>query len=151
MDNEVITNPPLIPALTVHDAARAIAFYQQAFAATEVYRLTDPESGKIGYAELLINGSTITLSDEYPGFDRNPKTLGGTSVRFNLMVDDVEASVERASAAGADVVMPPSDQFHGHRSATICDPFGHRWMFLKQIEKVAPEEMQRRWDAMVSK
>jgi PhnB protein len=36
----------LIPALSVHDGAEAIAFYQQAFGATELYRLIDPESGQ---------------------------------------------------------------------------------------------------------
>jgi PhnB protein len=151
MINEVITYPPLIPALTVNNAVEAIAFYKVAFGATESYRLVDPESGKIGYAELLLNGSIISLSDEYSGFDLNPRALGGTSVRLILMVDDVDASVERANAAGAEVVKQPSDQFHGHRSATICDPFGHKWMFVKQIEKVTPEEMQRRWDKMVEK
>jgi PhnB protein len=149
--NNSTTYPSLIPALTVNNAVEAIAFYKEAFGATESYRLIDPESSKIGYAELLLNGSIISLSDEYPGFDPNPKALGGTSVRLILMVEDVDALVLRACNAGAKVVMQPSDQFHGHRSATICDPFGHKWMFVKLIEKVSPDEMQRRWDAMVKK
>jgi PhnB protein len=150
MNNPAITYPPLIPALAVHDAEQAIAFYQQAFEAKELYRLIDPESGKIGHAELLINGCLIELSDEYPSFNKTPQTLGGTAVKFTLMVDDVDASVARASAAGATLVRPPSDEFYGHRSATVRDPFGHEWMLQKEIEKVTPEEMQRRWDAMVT-
>jgi PhnB protein len=149
MNNPAITYPPLIPALAVHNAEQAIAFYQKAFEATELYRLIDPESGKIGHAELLINGSLIELSDEYPAFNKTPQTLGGTAVKLTLMVNDVDALVDRASAAGATIVMPPSDQFYGHRSATVRDPFGHEWMLQKEIEKVTPEEMQRRWDAMV--
>lgn len=144
-----IIYPPLIPALTVHDGTQAIAFYQQAFGATELFRLVDPESGKIGHAELLINGSSISLSGEYPGFNHTPQTLGGTSVRLALMVDDVDAWVERASSAGATVVRPPNEQFYGHRSASIQDPFGHVWMIQKEFEKITPEEMQRRWDTMV--
>jgi PhnB protein len=139
----------LIPALAVHDGAKAIAFYQQAFGATELYRLIDPESGKIGHAELTINGSTISLSDEYPTFNKTPLALGGTAVKFSLMVDDVDAWVDRSSAAGAIVVRPPSNEFHGHRSATVRDPFGHEWMLQQEIEKVSPAQMQRRWDAMV--
>lgn len=150
MNNPAITYPPLIPALAVHDAEQALAFYKQAFEATELYRLIDPESGKIGHAELLINGSLIELSDEYPSFNKTPQTLGGTAVKFTLMVDDVDASVACASAVGAIVVRPPSDEFYGHRSATVRDPFGHEWMLQKEIEKVTPEEMQRRWDAMVA-
>jgi PhnB protein len=149
MNNNTPSYPPLIPALAVHDAVKAIAFYQQAFDATELYRLIDPESGGVGHAELLINGTMIMLADEYPAFNKTPQTLGGTAVKFSLMVDDVDASVARASSAGATVVRPPSDEFYGHRSATVRDPFGHEWMLQKEIEKVAPEEMQRRWDEMV--
>jgi PhnB protein len=149
MNNSAVSYPHLIPALAVHDGAKAIAFYQQAFEATELYRLIDPESGKIGHAELLINGSLIMLADEYPAFNKTPQTLGGTAVKLTLMVDDVDAIVDRARDAGATVIMPPSDQFYGHRSATIRDPFGHEWILQKEIEKVSPAEMQRHWDAMV--
>jgi PhnB protein len=151
MDNSTASYPHLIPALAVHDAKQAIEFYQKVFDAIELYRLTDPESGKIGHAELLIGGSMIMLSDEYPAFNKTPQTLGGSAVKFALMVDDVDASVDRTSAAGAIVVRPPNDEFYGHRSATIRDPFGHEWMLQKEIEKVSPEEMQRRWNEMVKK
>jgi hypothetical protein len=46
--NNITEYPPIIPALTVHDAVQAIAFYQQAFNAIELYRPIDPESGKVG-------------------------------------------------------------------------------------------------------
>jgi len=149
MNNPNFSYPSLLPALAVHDATEAIAFYQQAFEATELFRLIDPESGKVGHAELLINGSMFMLSDEYPAFNKTPQALGGTAVKLVLMVDDVDVSVARANAAGAIVVIPPSDQFYGYRSATVRDPFGHEWMFQQEIEKVTPVEMQRRWDAMV--
>jgi uncharacterized glyoxalase superfamily protein PhnB len=149
MNNSALSYPSLIPALAVHNGAQAIAFYQQAFGAKELYRLIDPDSGKVGHAELSINGMMIMLSDEYPAFNKSPLTLGGTAVKLALMVDDVDAIVGRARDAGATVIMPPSDEFYGHRSATIRDPFGHEWMLQREIEKVSPEEMQRRWDAMV--
>jgi PhnB protein len=149
MNNSTIAYPPLIPYLAVHDAAKAIAFYQQAFEAIELNRLIDPESGKIGHAELLINGTMFMLADEYPAHNKTPQTLGGTTVKLTLMVEDVDAIVDRASAAGATVVMSPSDQFYGHRSASVRDPFGHEWMLQKEIEKVIYEEQQRRWNEMV--
>jgi PhnB protein len=151
MNNSNSSYPALIPYLAVHDPKQAIEFYQKAFEATELYRLVDPESGSIGHAELLINGSMIMLADEYPAFNKTPQTLGGTSVRLTLMVDDVDNTVERASAAGATITMPPEDQFYGHRSATVRDPFGHEWMLQKENDKVEPAEMQRRWDEMVKK
>ena len=149
MNTMPLSYPPLIPMFAVHDAAEAIEFYKTAFGATELYRLIDPESGKIGHTELMLNGSLVMFSDEYPQHNKTPRTLGGTSMTLCLMVDDVDATVARATAAGATVTKPPSNQFYGHRSATVRDPFGHEWMLQREIEKVSPTEMQRRWDAMV--
>jgi uncharacterized glyoxalase superfamily protein PhnB len=141
--------PPLSPALTVNDGAAAIEFYKRAFRATERSRLVDPESGKIGHAELTINGALIILSDEYPQFNKSPRTLGGTAVKLGLMSADVDADFDRAVKAGAEVLRPLTNEFYGHRSGTLRDPFGHEWTISEEIEKVSPEEMQRRWNAMV--
>ena len=43
---------------------------------------------------------------------------------------------------------PAADQFYGERSGTVRDPFGHEWNIGHEIEKLAPAEMQRRYDAM---
>ncbi|MFZ4596859.1 MAG: VOC family protein [Verrucomicrobiaceae bacterium] len=142
--------PSLMPYFAVSDGAGAMEFYKLAFGATELYRLVDPQSGKIGHAEMMLNDHVIMLSDEYPQHCPTPQTLGGTTMRLCLMVDDVDASVERARAAGATVTMEPKDQFYGHRSAQVRDPFGHEWLLQHEIERVLPDEMQRRWDAMVA-
>jgi uncharacterized glyoxalase superfamily protein PhnB len=57
----------------------------------------------------------------------------------------------RAVAAGATMVMPPTDQFYGERSCRLRDPFGHAWLLGHSIEKVDPEEMQRRYTAMMAR
>lgn len=142
--------PILSPYLTVLDAAKAIEFYKVAFGATELFRLHDQASGRVGHAELLIYGGLLMLSDENPAWhNKSPSTLGGTAVKLCLMVDDVDATVEKAKDAGATVTMPPMDMFYGFRSGSISDPFGHEWMIQREIEKVSPEEMQVRWDAML--
>lgn len=143
--------PPLAPAIAVVGAARAIEFYKAAFGAVERYRITDPISGKVGHAELLINGGLLMLADEFPPMNKSPQTLGGTSVRLSLMVDNVDAVTAQAAAAGASVTRPPADQFYGHRSASILDPFGHEWSLQKEIESVSAEECQRRWNESVRK
>jgi len=149
MNTTPLDYPVLSSYLTVHDGAQAIAFYQAAFGATERFRLTDPSNGKVGHAELTIQGNLVMLSDEYPEWGRaSPKTLGGTPVSFCLLVENADAAIGRAVAAGAVVKMPVADQFYGFRSGTVVDPFGHEWMLQHEVEKVAPEEMQRRWDAM---
>lgn len=142
--------PTLTFSIAVPDAARAIEFYQRAFGAVELYRLVDPETQKIGHAELTVGDSLFMVSDEYPAFNKTPQRLGGVSARFVLMVDDVDATVARAVAAGAQVKRPPKDQFYGFRSAGIIDPAGHEWMVQKQLETLTPTEMQARWNSMVS-
>jgi len=135
--------------LRLRDAAKAIEFYAKAFGATEKFRLTEP-SGRIGHAELELGGTTLMLSDEYPEFGiYGPQSIGGTSFMLHLHVDDADALIARAAAAGATIVRPATDQFYGERSGTVRDPFGHEWILGHAIEEVAPEEMQRRYDAMM--
>lgn len=143
--------PSFSPYITVHDATQAIAFYHAAFGATERFRLADESSGKIGHAELDLQGSLLMLSDENPAWNKSPQTLGGTSVKFCLMVENADAAIAKAVAAGATPLMPAGDQFYGFRSGSVRDPFGHEWMLQHEIEKVSPEEMQKRWSAMLGK
>ncbi|MGI9051304.1 MAG: VOC family protein [Ilumatobacteraceae bacterium] len=44
-----------------------------------------------------------------------------------MLVDDVDAWVTRAAAAGATVTMPVADMFWGDRYGIVEDPFGHDW------------------------
>jgi PhnB protein len=135
------------PFLMVRDAARAIAFYQQVFGATELMRLNGP-GGKVAHAEIKIGNSLIMLADEFPEWgNRGPQTLGGTPVFLALYVADVDALAERAVAAGARVLIPVADQFYGDRSGRLEDPFGHIWVIATHKEDVTPEEMQRRFEA----
>lgn len=135
--------------LRLRDAARAIDFYSEAFGAVEKFRLTEP-NGRIGHAELALGETTLMLSDEYPEFGiYGPESVGGTSFTLHLHVDDADALIRRAVLAGATVVRAAADQFYGERSGTIRDPFGHEWNIGHEIEQVSPEEMQRRYDAMM--
>ena len=139
----------LFAYIRIQDAGKAIDFYQRAFGAREKFRLTEP-GGRIGHAELDFGGTTLMLSDEFPEYGiRGPQSLGGTSLTIHLHVDDADALIQRAVAAGASVVRPAQDQFYGERSGTVRDPFGHEWNIGHEIEKLAPEEMQRRYDAMM--
>lgn len=134
------------PYLIVKGAEEAIAFYIAAFGAEERYRLTDPETGKIGHADLGIGGATIMLADEHPDFGAfSPATLGGTPVKLHLSVPDSDATVAEAERAGATVLRPVQDQMYGERSGMIVDPFGHQWFIGTLIAEVSPEEMQARY------
>jgi|SRR5436305_10151210 len=139
------------PYLTVHDAAKAIDFYKRAFDATEVVKMDGPP-GKIGHAELRIGDSIIMLSDEFPGASvRSPKSLGGTTASVFLYVKDIDASFNKAVAAGAKSEQPPTDMFWGDRFGKLSDPFGHSWAMATHKEDVAPEEMKRRTQEFMTK
>lgn len=140
----------LFAYIHVHDARAAITYYQEAFGATEKFRLTEP-GGRIGHAELDFGGATLMLSDEYPEYQiRGPRSIGGAAVTLHLHVDDADATVQRAVAAGGTLEMPLADHFYGERSGAVRDPFGHRWSIGHSIEAVPPEEMQRRYDALMA-
>ncbi len=68
-----------------------------------------------------------------------------------LYFPDVDARFATAVASGASVKQPVQDQFYGDRSGTIVDPFGHVWTLATHIENVAPDEMQRRFEAEMKK
>jgi PhnB protein len=135
-------------SIIVQDAARAIDFYQKAFGAREIGRMTSPDGKKIVHAEIKIGDSPIMLSDEFLEWGtRSPLTLGGTSTAFFLYVENVDAAFQQAVDAGAKVVMPPADMFWGDRFGKLTDPFGHEWGMATHREEVSPEEMKKRGDA----
>jgi PhnB protein len=149
MDSQMVKT--LVPYLVAKDAKRALEFYCKAFGAVEVFRMVDPGDGRIGHAELTIGDSRFMLADEYPDFGAvSPDTIGGTPVTLHLSTQTVDADVKQAVAAGALLLRAPKDQSFGERSATVQDPFGHRWMLSQTIEKITPAEMQARWDADTS-
>lgn len=132
--------------LTVDDAAKAIDFYAQAFAATELYRL--PMGDRIGHAEIMIGDTHIMLSDEFAGMNvKGPNARGGPTAAFMIYVEDADAAFARAIKAGARADRAVENQFWGDRMGSVIDPFGHKWSLATHVEDVPPEEMQKRMAA----
>jgi PhnB protein len=89
------------------------------------------------------------LADEFPEMGvRSPQSFGGSPVGIHIYVSDVDAIADQAVGAGAKLLRPVADQFYGDRSATLEDPYGHRWFFATHKEDVSPEEMRRRFEEM---
>jgi len=134
----------LTPYLIVNDANAAIAFYRKAFGASELFRFDAP-GGKIGHAEMRFGDSVIMLADECPEMKaRSPQHYGGSPVTLMFYVEDVDAVVAGALAAGAMLLRPVANQFYGDRSGAIADPFGHQWNIATHIEDVPPDELHKR-------
>ncbi|MGW5431697.1 VOC family protein [Streptomyces sp. NPDC004059] len=133
----------VVAHIMVDGAADAIDFYARAFGAEELFRLEAPD-GRIVHAEVRIQGSTIMLGDAEGPLFRAPTAIGGTTVGLHVFVEDVDALARRAAAAGAEVLQPPADQFHGDRTTMVKDPYGHVWIFLTHLEDLTPDEVARR-------
>jgi len=131
------------PHLVCAGAADAIEFYKKAFNAVEVGRLPGPQ-GRLMHAAIRIGDSHVMLVDEMPEWGAfGPKSLKGSPVTIHLYVEDVDAFVARAVAAGAKITMPVADMFWGDRYGKIEDPFGHYWSVATHIRDVTPEEMKQ--------
>jgi PhnB protein len=133
-----------IPHLIVSDGPAALKFYLEVFGATEGDSMMAPDGKRLMHGEIVLDGHTLFLSDEFSaaegGTCKMPQTLGGTSVRITLSVDDADALVERAVAHGATVLMPVQDMFWGARYGKIVDPFGHEWGINQQLKELSKEE-----------
>lgn len=135
------------PYLIIKGAAKAIDFYKDIFGAKERMRMEAP-GGKIGHAELAIGDAVIMLADEWPEMGcKGPEAPGASPVSLLIYVEDVDATTERAVAAGASVKQPPKDEFWGDRMGTVIDPFGHVWLVATHVEDVAEDELHRRAEA----
>src|SRR2546428_932100 len=88
------------PFLVLKDAHRAIEFYKRAFGAEERFRMPTPD-GQVAHAELQIGDSVVMLSEAI----QEPVT----SASMYLYVPNVDTVCQRAVAAGAEAVMPPTD------------------------------------------
>jgi len=139
------------PHLVCAGAADAIEFYKKAFNAVEVGRLAGPQ-GKLMHAMLRIGDSGVMLVDEFPEWGSfGPKSLKGSPVTIHLYVDNVDAVVKRAVAAGAKITMPVDDMFWGDRYGKLEDPFGHHWSVATHIRDVSPDEMKQAMTAAANK
>lgn len=119
------------PMLSVRKGANALAFYKAAFGASELFRL-DSDTGEV-VAQLAVGEAHFWVADESPeNLNFSPESIGGSSARMVMTVDDPHAAFDRAVAAGAKIVWPVTDQY-GWRIGRVLDPFGHHWEIGKPL------------------
>jgi PhnB protein len=144
-----------IPHLIVSDGTAAIEFYQAAFGAEQGHTMMAADGKRVLHGDLTLDGHRFFISDEFSeaegGTLKSPQSLGGTDVRITLEVDDADALVERATKAGARVIMPVADMFWGARYGKIVDPFGHEWGINQQLQELSEDEMKAQGDEFLAK
>jgi len=120
------------PTLSVRNGAAAIEFYKKAFKAAVLMQVTSPDGDVV--AELSIGSAAFYVADESPEYGNfSPESLGGSSVRLGLLVDDPDAVAKQAISAGAREIYPVADQKYGYRLGRIADPFGHHWELYRPL------------------
>jgi PhnB protein len=134
----------LTPSLNLRGAAKALAFYQAAFNAVPRFHMPNPD-GTVSHGEFQIGDCVLMYCDEAPDWGAlSPQAVGGCPLSLNLYLPDCDAATAQAVAAGAVMLVPPTTQAWGERSAMVIDPFGYRWGICTHLEDVAPEEIARR-------
>jgi len=130
----------VLAQLSVRRGRAAVEFYKQAFGAVEVYRVGGDDQNEAVVSQLQVgDDSTFWVADESPEhLNFSPETVGGSTTRMLLIVDDPDAALARAVAAGAREIRAARDE-HGWRLGRIEDPFGHHWEIGKPLRQWPPD------------
>jgi PhnB protein len=140
----------VVAHIYVEGAAHAIAFYEKAFGAEELFRVSGKD-GKMVHGEIAICGSVVMIGDPGDGgLYGEPRKLGGCTAGLHIMVDNNQALLHRATEAGAEEVQPLTEMFYGASSCAVRDPFGHVWVLLSWKEDPDAAEIERRGAALSS-
>jgi PhnB protein len=113
------------PELWVDDPREALEFYGAAFGATVLHLVGE---GDDIVAQLGVGGAAFWIAPASSTMKRlTPRAIDGAATgRTLLVVDDPDAIVRRAVAAGATLSSDVQDE-HGWRLGRMIDPFGHEW------------------------
>jgi uncharacterized glyoxalase superfamily protein PhnB len=114
------------PVLRYDDAPGAIDFLERAFGFERV-AVHEGDAGKVVHAELRAGDGVVLVSSVGSGNPVYDRGAGRTTVYVE--VDEVDSLHERASGAGAEIVMAPTDQDYGSRDFSARDPEGNVWSF----------------------
>src|SRR4051812_21074557 len=140
----------VIPRLFCRDVAAEIEFCKATFGALERVRRPGPD-GKDAHGLVMIGPAMVMIEAEFPSVpSRAPQSDGSSPVPLYVYVEDVDATVERAVAAGAKIVFPVADQFWGDRIGWIMDPAGHVWTVATRIEETTEEQRKARAERILA-
>src|SRR5438477_12167654 len=138
----------VIPMLVCRDVSAEIDFCKTTFGAADLGRRPGPD-GNVVHALLTIGAAMIIIEGEWPTLaSRAPQADGSSPVVIFVYVEDVDAAIERAVAAGAKVLLPVKNQFWGDRTGRIIDPSGHVWTVASRIEETSASEREQRWSSI---
>jgi len=117
--------PSVSAYIMAKDGQALIDFVAAAFGATPERRID--HEGRIAHAEMRIDDSVIMLADAHGQWAPVPAWL-------HIYVPDVDATYQKALAAGGTSVQPPSQrEGDPDRRGGVADPWGNQWWISTQI------------------
>jgi PhnB protein len=126
------------PELSVRRGTAAVEFYKAAFGAVEIYRVGGTDEHEAVVAQLSLGRGSFWVADESPEHKNfSPESVGGSTVRLLLIVEDPRTVCERAVELGATEVVSVEES-HGWLLGRIEDPFGHHWEIGKPLTDWPP-------------
>ncbi|POH56845.1 VOC family protein [Arthrobacter glacialis] len=117
--------------ITVNDAEESIAFYRDALGLSVS---NDVKSGEFRWVTLSTDtqpGLGIVISEPHAGRSKadgdalQELLIKGMLPMLVFSTDDLDATFEQATAAGAEVLEEPKDQPWGPRDCAFRDPSGN--------------------------
>ncbi len=112
----------------VKDCKKAIELYENIFE-IEVIQATNLEKG-LNEAIFDIYGVRFHILDENPEYMLlAPKENEGRPIWFNITVDDIKKTFDRAVELGCSVISPITEvPTHNSLNAMFSDQFGYIWL-----------------------
>ena len=119
----------IFPILRYNDARAAIGWLCSAFGFVQIFSV--PESGPyVRHAQLKLGKNLIMVGSVRPNDGIvSPKVSGAATQMLAVFVEDPDAHFERARAAGAEILYPPTNTDFGSREYHVLDLEGHPWTF----------------------
>jgi PhnB protein len=118
----------IVPVIRVGDVRAAVDWYSSVLGLVEHVRIGQSHRAQLGVpgvqAELV-----VAESREDSG-----------KIEVMIKVEDVDAVLAAALAAGANEAVGPHDWEYGERQASFVDPFGQVWMLTQTLRDTDPTE-----------
>ena len=134
MEREV---PNVIPLLACSDIEREHDFLVDALGFTSAGLERVPDATVV-HAEVRAGSRQVWLHREDEGSGLFAPTRRGTAGGGIVVhVPDVDEHHDRARAAGAEILYPPTDQDYGQREYGVRDPEGHLWWIATPFDPAA--------------
>lgn len=143
---------PRITSSVFYDDASAAIDWLCRVLGFEVRLKVEGEGGRIEHSELTFADDGLVSvgsaggkqSRENPLPCASPRALAGSNTQcLCVYLDNVDAHHDRAKAAGAKIIDPPTtkdygDEYWSDRGYRVEDPEGHHWWFVQRMREQKP-------------